>query len=470
MNTMRSHQIRRGVLWVVVLLFVLPFATASAAASEEWEFSGWQDGLWDTTMLMGGAPPVTARDLKMYGEVLGLDEMQMEIMQDAYTEFETAYHREWTLFSEKRSDEQHAHRPDGDWSDMQKRMMEVKAEFDKTVDRLEERFIADLRLVLSAEQLDRWSLLEREQRRAKTLAKYASYSDEKVDLVACVQALELSAGERAALEPVLEEYRTQMDAALAARNRKAEAVGVEYAKTQEMQMDLQKETDPMVIQERWQEFSRRQEEIVPMGLELRKLCGRVRDVNVQFRKRLSQEVPSHQLAQFEKIATAKKSNGFVFGGSSRAHMMFKMLENLDTMVAGAQMQMEAFGGDDLEAMGSYMRRIQRVQPLSDAQLAEVERIRAEFEDRQASIRSRYSKGSADQNEPGFIQLPTPQGTLMLRRITEGGEGDIMFTGFGMGSGSDDPEMQREMSELDQRTIDRLRAILTIEQRGLMAMF
>ncbi len=448
---------------------VAPAIVVEASASDEWQFAGWSDGVWNVEMFMGGSPPVSARDLRMYAEVLALDEMQMEIMQDAFAELDDAYNRQWTLFAEKRSDEQHKPQPDGDWTDMQKRMTEVKAEFDQKVERLEEQFIADLRLVLSPEQLDRWAALEREQRRAKTLSKYASYSDEKIDLVACVQALELSPGERAALEPLLEEYRTQIDAALTARNRRAELLGEEYTKTQQMQMDLSKESDPMAMQQGWEEFSRRQQELVPMGLELRKLCGRVRDVNVQFRKRLAEKMPSHQLEQFNEISAPKESTGFMFGGSSRAEMMFQMLENLDTMIAGAQMQMQAFGVGDAEVMGSYVRRMQRVQPLSEAQLAEVQQIKADYEDRKAAIRSRYTRSSADQNEPDFIQLPTPQGTLMLSRVREDGNGGIMYGGFGMGGGSDDPEMQREMSELDQSTINRLRAILTMEQRGLLAM-
>ncbi len=448
-----------------------PAIVVEAHANEDWQFAGWSDDAFGGAMFFGGTSPVTARDLKMYAEVLGLDEIQMDIMQDAYAELDRAYNREWTVFAEARSDQQHAYRPEGDWSDIQKGMTEVKGEFDRKVERLEEQFIADLRLVLTPDQLEKWSALEREQRRAKTLAKYASYSDEKVDLVACVQALELSEGERAALEPILNEYRMQIDAALAARNRKAEDLGTQYAETQQMQMDLQKEQDPMLMQEGWQEVSRRQEELVPMGLELRKLCGRVRDINVQFRDRLEREIPAHQMEAFEKVAKPKDSNPFMGGDYSRVRMMFQMLENMETMLAGAQMQVEAFGGGDSEEMGAYLRRMQRVQPLTDAQKQEIAQIKADWEAKRDSIRNRYSRSTGEQNEPGFIQLPTPKGTLMLRRVVEGEEGTTMYGGFGMfgGGGSDDPEMQREQSELDQQTVERLRDVLTIEQRGLVAM-
>ena len=422
-------------------------------------------------MFMGGTPPVTARDLKMYAEVLGLDEIQMEIMQDAYAELDRAYNREWTIFAEERSDQQHAYRPDGGWADMQQNMTEVKERFDKKADRLEEQFIADLRLVLTPGQLEQWTALEREQRRAKTLAKYASYSEEKIDLVACIQALELTDAERAAIEPILAEYRVQIDSALAARNRKAELVGTEYTEVQQMQMDLQNEQDPMAMQAGWEEFSRRQEELVPMGLELRKLCGRVRDVNIQFRERVEREIPSHQMEAFEKVARPQDGNMFMFGGYSRVGQMFRMLENMDTMIAGVQMQVEAFGGDDSEQMGAHLRRMQREQPLSETQDEQVALIKADWEASRSSIRSRYSRNTGDQDEPGFIQLPTPNGTLMLRRVTEGDDGQIMYGGFGMygAGGSDDPEMQREQSELDQQTVERLRAVLTLEQRGLFAM-
>lgn len=447
-----------------------PAIVVEARASEEWQFAGWSDSVWDGAMFMGGSTPVTARDLKMYAEVLGLDEIQMDIMRDAYAELDRSYNREWTLFAEARSDQQHKFRPEGNWADMQKEMMEVKATFDQKVERLEEQFIADLRLVLTPGQLEKWAALEREQRRAKTLAKYASYSDEKVDLVACVQALELSDGERAALEPILGEYRVQIDSALAARNRKAETLGAEYTKTQQMQMDLQNEQDPTLMQEGWQEVNRRQEELVPMGLELRRLCARVRDINVQFRDRLEREIPSHQMEAFEKVARPKDANPFMFGGYSRVDQMFRMLENMDTMMSGMQMQVEAFGEANSEEMGAYLRRMQRVQPLSEAQEQQVASIKADWESRRQAIRDRYSRNTGDQSEPDFIQLPTPKGTLMLRRVVEGDDGEIMYGGFGMyGAGSDDPEMQREQSELDQKTVERLRQVLTIEQRGLFAM-
>ncbi|XHC25456.1 hypothetical protein ABWH91_14705 [Phycisphaerales bacterium ac7] len=150
--------------------------------------------------------------------------------------------------------------------------------------------------------------------------------------------------------------------------------------------------------------------------------------------------------------------------------MFRMLENMDTMMSGMQMQVEAFGEADSEEMGAYLRRMQRVQPLSESQKQEIASIKADWEARRSAIRDRYSRSTGDQTEPDFIQLPTPKGTLMLRRVFEGDDGEIMYGGFGMyGGGSDDPEMQREQSELDQKTVERLRQVLTIEQRGLFAM-
>jgi hypothetical protein len=444
-----------------------PALVVEAHASDEWQYSGWSDNTFDGAMFMGGTPPVTSRDLRLFGEVLGLDDMQMEIMRDAYEDLDRTYNREWTLFAERRSDEQHAVRAGGGWAEMQKRFLELKRDFDARVDRLEEQFTADLRLVLTPQQLDRWAALEREQRRTRTLAKYASYDEEKIDIVASVQAMELDDSLRAQLEPVLEEYRVQMDAALGARNRKAEQVGEEFTKVQQLEMDLQSETDPMVMQEGWQRMQQQREQLVPAGLELRRHSARVRDINIRYRDRVEQMLPPDKIDAFREITMPKPSSGMMFSGFSRVRMMLGMLENLDTMVAGAQMQMEMWGEAEGDELGAYLRRIRQVQPLSEDQSAEIEQIRAEWEAQSAAIRSRYAKGDSDPGEPDYISLPTPSGTLMLTRVSAN-DGFMGFPGQEI-EDSDAHARQKEQSELDQRIIDRIRSILTIEQRGLFAM-
>lgn len=448
-----------------------PAWVADGALSEEWQFAGWSEDGGGFGMMMGGSAPITARDLRLYADVLGLDDMQMEIMQEAFADFDRAYNREWVLFAESRSDAQHAPETGGDWSVMQKRFTELKSGFDDKVDRMEEQFISDLRLVLTGEQIKKWGRLERESRRTKTLAKYASYPEEKIDMVSCVHALDLTDQELAGLEALLEEYRMQIDSPLVSRNRRAEQLGKEYAQVQEAQMGLNSIEDPMEMQEAYQRFNEAQQALVPSGLELRRASARVREVNEQFRRRIEQSLPADAVDEFRKIAMPKESSGMMFMGYSRAGMMLQMLENLEMVIASAQMQADMWEEADSAEMGMYMRRMREVQPLTEQQKGQIERIRADWEAGSASIRERHSSSAAAaESDPDYIQLPTPDGTLTLARMREDGDGGMMYERMAMGmGGAENPERQREQAELDQRTVERIRAILTFEQRALMAM-
>lgn len=486
MNYSRLNRIWCGALWAVVAMLV-PAIAASPASAQQWQFAGWSESgndVYGYGFMMGGGAPITARDLRLYAEVLALDEMQMEIMRDAFDDFSRNYNREWVLFSEARSDAQHSSQASRDWEKVQEEFRTIKGSFDEKVERMEEQFIGDLRLVLSAAQGEKWNLLEREQRRAKTLAKYASYPDEKIDIVACVQAIELSDELKRELEPILDEYRMQMDSVLVSRNRKAEQVGKRAMEANQIEIDYENldYEDPASVEAAYAAYNKAREQLVPLGMELRQACARVREVNVQFRRRVEDRLSGAQLDEFRKIARPKSEEDMwtrMYGGYSRAKMMIGLLENLEMYIASAQMQADMWGESDSEEMAMYLRRMREVQPLSETQRQQVAQIKADWEAGSESIRSRHESKApgADANaDPDYIQLPTPSGTLSLMRVTEGEEGEAMYGGMmgmygmpGMGGEEPDMEQQREQSELDQRIIDRLRAIMTLEQRALMAM-
>jgi hypothetical protein len=465
---------------------IAPTATVvQQASAQNWQFAGWSESdedMYGFGFMMGGTAPITARDLRMYTDVLGLDDMQMEIMREAFDDFSRSYNYEWVLFSEARSDAQNASEASDDWQKVQEQYTSLKETFDEKVDRLEEQFIGDLRLVLSGEQLEKWDLLEREQRRAKTLAKYASYPDEKVDIVACVQALELSDETKRELETILEDYRTQMDLVLVSRNRKADQVGKRAMAADEIEIDYESidYENPVAMEAAYAEYNKAREQLVPLGLELRQACARVREVNVQFRRRVEERLPADQIEEFTKIARPKPESdmwSMMYGGYSRAKMMIGLLENIEMYIASAQMQADMWGESDNDEMAIYLRRMREVQPLTESQRQQLAQIKADYEAGSESIRARYATKKTDSqtdDDPDYIQMPTPHGTLSLRRVTEGEEEEAVYGGmyggmYGMGGEEPNMEQQREQSELDQQIIDRLRAIMTIEQRALMAM-
>jgi hypothetical protein len=448
------------------------------AAAQEWQFAGWYEegrtSYYEYSYVPGGTSPISARDLRMYTEVLGLDDMQTEIMRDAYTVFDRAYRIEWVTFSEARSDAQHSSGYDTGWSEAEEEESELEKlqkSFDEKVERMEDQFIGDLRLVLTGAQLAKWELLEREQRRAKTLAKYAAHEDEKVDLVACVQALELSAEVRSALEPLLEQYREQMDVALVARNRKAETVGKRCVEVDSEEIDWSAvdHENEEAVQAAYDLYNQTRQKLVPLGLDLHRACERVREVNEQFIRRIEEALPADQVEAFRKIAVPKAADdgyGGMYAGYSRARMMLGMLEHLEMYIASTQMQADMWGESGGEEMAMYLKRMREVQPLTKAQREQIAQIKADWEAGTESIRAQYASSVepvADDGELYYLHLPTPSGTLMLHREYEGEEEE-------WDESDEDPtyEMQQKLSEEDQRAIDRLRQILTIEQRTLFA--
>ncbi len=481
MNTSRPIRILGGALWSALLLFALPIVAfpSAEASAQEWQFAGWSDnsGSFGFGYMGSSSPaPITARDLRLYADVLGLDEMQMEIMRDAFVDFDRAFNRESVLLSEARSDAQHAHNDSGGWEKVQERMRNLSSAFDEKVQRMEEQFIGDLRLVLDARQLEKWSLLEREQRRVKTLAEYASYPEERVDLVASVHTLELSEQLKQQLEPVLEEYRDRMDSVLVSRNRRAEQVGKQAAEANSHQIDWSSinHEDPMAVEAAYEQHNQRRAQLVPLGLELRQACARVREVNRQFQTRIEDMLPPELLEEFRKVTKPKSDGGiFDFANYSRARMMLGMLENLELMVSSVQMQAEMWGESESDEMALYLRRMREVQPLTGSQREQIAQIKADWEAATDSIKRRHSAAGTrpdhTEGEPNYIQLSTPQGTLSLMRQTENEAAMPYYGRWGAQAGEVNEEQQREQSELDQRIVDRIRAILTIEQRALMSM-
>jgi hypothetical protein len=95
--------------------------------------------------------------------------------------------------------------------------MAERQSFQTKRDAMEKSFFSDVKAVLNDQQSTEWPRIERDRRREQTLGQ-GLIAGERVDVVQLVSDLKLSPEERGAIEPLLEQYKDELDRELVARN------------------------------------------------------------------------------------------------------------------------------------------------------------------------------------------------------------------------------------------------------------
>lgn len=453
-------------------VIALTATIAAAAPAAQWEFQQFlPSGMFGFADQRGFRPPLAERDLRAIGETLGLDETQRETLDDLLRSLTQEFKVEWVEHRERATDAQLKNEAeDGentDWSSQLIAQMDDRARFQARQEELIESLFDDLRLVLSAEQERKWPEVERDRRRATTLSAYALHDEESIDLVSLTAALDLSADQRAALAPVLARYADQLDGVLAARNRTAAALGEKAAafyRDQQASQGLWR-TDPQKAQQFMDDQQGRQQALVTDALGLRDACDKVRDLNRAFVQELRPLIPPAQVADWDKAVGTKRPNLMsMFSGASRATMAIRMITQLESQVS----MFSTMFGEESEGFEA-IAIMRSAEPLEPSQRARIESLEEQHEAREDAIRTRHSpkaqRESAD--DPSTLNLITPMGTVVVRRMdaTDDG-GGYAFPGME----PTNPEMIKEMRQLDLETLRELRSLLTINQRAAICMW
>lgn len=182
----------------------------------------------ETSTSLGGAdgPPVTSEHMSRYAEALGLSADQAAAAQTMVEGLVERFTLEQVLMNERMMDLRAEAAESGDFRIYGEEIPEARARFGAAVDAMEASFFDDLRLLLTAEQEDRWGNLERVRRRLTTIG-HGSMSGENVDLIELVGSLGVGDDVASELHPILGRYEMELDRALEARNS---------AQTQEMEV------------------------------------------------------------------------------------------------------------------------------------------------------------------------------------------------------------------------------------------
>jgi|GEM_PF-5808248 len=171
-----------------------------------------------------GASRTLSRDtIERIGDVLGLDELQLEVAQEL---FRDVVDQRRALGDAMRQDIEKARElaDEGDFSAMFARIKEVTGGHQEAVDALEATYLQDVRAMLTPDQEAGWPRVEQLHRREKHMGSLTR-SQARVDLDDLVRTEFAPAYANPDVADVLERWAVQVDGLLIERARKAEGIG-----------------------------------------------------------------------------------------------------------------------------------------------------------------------------------------------------------------------------------------------------
>ncbi|GDX98571.1 hypothetical protein LBMAG48_09750 [Phycisphaerae bacterium] len=186
-------------------------------------------------MMTGGmdlsATRMTTRSLEDYSKLLSLDETQKEAATALLDGYMSAHKTATEELEGKFEEMQQKAMESRDWQKMGNESSKLMVEYQDKTRKLEEDMLANLKGLLTPEQTEKWSLVERSRRREKNL-RYGFFSGAAVDLVRVINRNKLNAGSEEAKQ-LIEQYETDMDRKL-----------VEFEKmTREQEEEMRKQAE-----------------------------------------------------------------------------------------------------------------------------------------------------------------------------------------------------------------------------------
>ncbi|MGP1347670.1 MAG: hypothetical protein ACTS3F_13515 [Phycisphaerales bacterium] len=451
---------------------------SAQGASGEWHYGGFNAA--EEGQMYGFSsprPPFTRAMLNRAMDRLNMDDAQREMVQSVHASLEQEYLSMWLEHTEGAADTRSNSMIQQDWTKFQQASEESARKYSDRVKALMDAFIADFELMLTPEQTAEWEAIERDRERGKQLARAADGSYQPVDLTVVVEGLELSHEERAALEPMLDRYREEIDAALSPALRAGEQVANLAREAQQIQFELmsmyQQETqDPQKMQELQEKQAEQGTKVVSAALDLRRMYDQVIAVQQRAVDSFRRELASQHHEDFDRATLQKgPSRGWNFANYSRFKIASQTLMNIEQARATMDMQMAMMGDAIDEQQGETVREMallmRRAAPLTPEQRDRIQQIQARHEQRveqlESEARSRQG-GANDRDDQSHMVLAVPGGSLSLYRMSEDGMGRHMMGG----ADGDEAEIHAKKAEIEQDAINELRGILDFYQRALIA--
>ena len=183
------HRLR---LFIIAAMCVLAIAPADSSA--QFGMGGMGGGM--------NVDPISKRGVRSYAKLLGLDESQLD---SALTLLEGNQQQFRGMMQSLREEMQNG----GFMSDPEGMRAKMK-DMQVKVEESERQFFDDLKLLLTPEQSEKWSKLERFRRREKFL-RFGMVSGAGVDIVQVLDRTKSAEGAQPELSDALERYELEMD-------------------------------------------------------------------------------------------------------------------------------------------------------------------------------------------------------------------------------------------------------------------
>ena len=165
-----------------------------------------------------GEGKITPADLEQFGQILGLDKTQADALKDLHHAYDTEYDQSSKALQDKTEKIRQDFQDNQDPSVWQKDMPEAFEKHQTKIEAIEKSFMSDLKALLHADQTNKWPILERTNRRNKSLPG-GMLAGESVDLIKMVGELKLPKASDAVSQS-LDRYDSELDQAIVERDVK----------------------------------------------------------------------------------------------------------------------------------------------------------------------------------------------------------------------------------------------------------
>ena len=342
---------------------------------------------------------ITSDDLKHWGDRLKLSGEQRQTADALFEAYQTQFAADAKVSREKVESLREEARQAQDMSIMQEIMTERQG-FQKKREALEKSFFDDMKAILDEQQAAEWPRIERDRRREQTLGQ-GIIAGERVDVVKLVDDLKLPAEQLSAVQPLLDQYKDELDRELVARN---EAYETFQTKMREMMQGGR-------MAEMFAPGATVDPEMEKLVVKGREAGNRVRDVNRKFVRQIEPMLPEAQRSAFS--AEVKRES-------------YPMIYR------------PAYGTRVLDAAD-------KISAIDDSQRAALQGIRESYTRDLAALQTQMEKATEDEQAKFTLQQARDRGP------------------FGMGREGPLADLEKQRRDLDDATSEKVKALLTPEQ-------
>ena len=433
--------------------------------------------------------PIRLTDLEHYTNDLNLTQEQRDFIKDRYQAMMITYMERWVDLAERRADSRFMHIPRNDleyssWdSVMQERLRRAHTEEQRLMKEITRTITEDLRLILTPEQQDRWSIFERESLRRETLARYAIFDDERYDLIKSVEKLALNDEENEKIAGLLEEYAEALRPLIAIRNARIQAVSSlqdevadladRFNRTLQNMTENDADTVAQIFSDYQEQSRTRHRSLMNEALGVRRASERLRDTNIRFRDDLLNLIPEHAHETFMRSLRPIPKRNALDDAHSRAERIISILQNTHEVAATLQSFLLSMPNDDesihddASQMQEWLLLLRTTDPITNDQRRQLRRIEDRLQQRREAVLAQHPslrKHFDDRPNPDItFTIPTNHGGLTLTRTGPAPDPSEREQARMQ-------EIRTQLHKIEQDAVDEIRAILTFHQRMAVAGF